>query len=192
MKDRRLTLEKHVGKRLLVEGILIDIHQPNQKNGYKYGLVFASVHLPNEKDQLDHVVIPVNKQFIMIHEPTRFKKYRFTALVESYTKINYLYGIAAHVKAYQLNNINTRRFDEMDTIYSPHLSYYIQNTLRRLDTSNLPININELSIIILNKKEGQREKYLNQLTMTLRKPTVTKAEILDKLYKKQRSGKPTY
>lgn len=183
MLDQRLTLEPFVGQRLFVEGVLIDINNPHKKNGYTYGLVFASVTLPNERMELDHVVIPVDKRFMAQHQPKLFTKYRFTALVDSYTKIKKIYGISAHVRAYQLNHINSKRFAQADLSVPTELSIYIQNKLRRFASSNLQLNVDELGRILSTKPEGERERYLNQLTMTLQKTSVTRADLLNELYK---------
>lgn len=182
--DQRSILEPHVGKRLFVEGILIDITSPNKKNHYTYGLVFASVNLPNENLELDHVVIPVKKDFTQLHDLKIYTKYGFSALVDTYEKTKSIEGIFVQAKAYQLNSINRNRFYEAAPLNGKPLSLYLQNRLRRLNQMNLPIDIDQLGTVLQKKAQGEREQYMGQLTTTLQKTNVTQANILDTLYLK--------
>lgn len=184
--DQRSILEPHVGKRVFVEGVLIDITTPNKKNHFTYGLVFASVNLPNEKLELDHVVIPVKKDFTQLHELKIYTKYGFSALVDTYEKTKNIEGVLVQAKAYQLNNINKNRFNESVPLHGKPLSIYIQNRLRRLSIMKLPIDIDQLGTVLQKKAQGEREQYIGQLTTTLQKTNVTQANILDTLYLKRR------
>lgn len=184
---RRLALAPYVGQRLYAEGILIDINKPNKKNGHTFGLVFASITLPNEKLELDHVVIPVTKAFINKQKPVIFTKYAFTACVSSYTKLSRLQGVLVNIDAYQLKDINAKRFDKISA-KKPKLSLFLENKLKKIDQHQYHhLNTHALRTILLKKNEGEREEYMMQLTLTLQKRSVTRADILNELYTSNRS-----
>ena len=179
---RREELAKYNNERLYVEGVLIDINQPNKKNSNRLGLVFGSVSLPNEKMELDHVVISVPDNFAERHELQLFKKYSFTALVGSYNKRKMIMGTPVQAKAYHLVDINHKRFEEIQPNQPEDLSRHLKNRLASIQRQGVSINMVELNRILRGKKEGEREKYLSTLSKTLTKTDVTHADILNTIY----------
>lgn len=181
--SRREELAQYNNERLYVEGVLIDINQPNKKNKYRTGLVFGSVSLPNENIELDHVVISVPDNFVEKHEMKLFNKYGFTALVGSYSKKKIILGTPVQAKAYHLVDINQNRLREIEGGKPEDLSRHLKNRLTSLHKRGVPIDMIELNRLLRDKKEGEREQYLNTLSITLTKKDITHADILNEIYK---------
>lgn len=179
---RREELAKYNNERLYVEGVLIDINQPNQKNHHKYGLVFGSVNLPNEEIEIDHVVIAVPESFMNKHDLSLYNKYGFTAKVGTYYKRKVILNTPANVRAYHLTDINARRFTELTKNKPDDLSRHLKNRIASLQKRGLPIDIGELNRILRSKNEGEREQYLNNITKTMSKSDISHADILNTIY----------
>lgn len=180
--SRREELSHYVNERLYVEGVLIDINKPNKKNQYRAGLVFGSVNLPNEKIELDHIVISVPESFIYKHELKIYNKYGFTAKVGTYTKRKYILGTPVHTKSHHLTDINQNRFAELEPKCPENLSRHIKNRLATFQRNNMPINMVELNKILRTLNEGERERYLSNIAMTTKRKDITHADILDSIY----------
>lgn len=180
--SKREELAPYNNERLYVEGVLIDITKPNKKNHHKAGLVFGSVYLPNEDIELDHIVIAVPETFTRNKEIELFNKYGFTAEVGSYYKKKNILGTLASVKAYHLQDINSRRFETIEPVVKSDLSRYLKNRLSSLHRRGVPVDMTELNYALREKKEGERELYLKKIMMTLNKKDVTHADIMNAIY----------
>lgn len=180
--SKREELAPFNNERLYVEGVLVDINAPNHKTHNQAGLVFASVLLPNEKIELDHVVISVPPSFIQKHNIELYGKYGFTAEVGSYYKRKYIMGIPAKTKAYHLQKINEYRFKTLEPQQPEDISRHLKNRLASLHRRNCPINIVELNYLLREMKEGERERTLQNITKAMTKKSVTHADIMNEIY----------
>lgn len=180
--SRREELSSYVNERLYVEGVLIDINKPNKKNQYRAGLVFGSVKLPNEKIELDHIVISVPESFIYKNELKVYNKYGFTAKVGTYTKRKHILGTSVHTKSHHLTDINQNRFKELEPLCPPELSRHIKNRLATFQRNEMPINMLEINRILRELNEGERERFLSSIAMTTKRKDITHADILDSIY----------
>lgn len=166
----RHELRPFVKQRVFVKGVLVDIRKPNQKNKNTYGLVFASIHLPNENIELDHAVIAVSQSFINKNDLKLYDIYEFTALVGTYDHSRYFKNLNVSVmtKAYQLTTINFKRFKPsyFEESLVNTLSLYLKNRVNQ--KSSLSIfkqTPEELTQTLLNlPNSGEREEYVNTLS----------------------------
>lgn len=107
--DTREVLRPYKKQRLGFEGVLIDIIEPNRRNGYNFGLVFASVYAPNEKIELDHAVIQMNMTDFKKAGLNLYERYYFTASIASYYKTAKILGAIALQENLMLQNINLNK-----------------------------------------------------------------------------------
>lgn len=180
--SNREELSNYVNERLYIEGVLIDINKPNKKNKFRAGLVFASVCLPNENIELDHIVIAVPESFIYKHELRIYDKYAFTAKVGTYSKRKYILGTPVNTKSHHLTDINQNRFKKIKPSCPEDLSRHIKNRLATFQKNQLPINMPEINRILRELNEGERERYLSNISMTTKRKDITHADILDSIY----------
>src|SRR5699024_10587238 len=136
----------------------------------------------NEDIEIDHVVISVAEKFAEKHGLKLFTKYGFTALVGSYNKRKIILGTPVQVKAYHLVDINQRRCEELEARRLSEHSGHVKYRLSSLHKRGVPIDMFELKRILREKKEGEREQYLNTLSTTLIRKNVTHADILNTIY----------
>ena len=132
--DTRNALSPYKGQRLSFEAVLVDITMPTKKNHYEYGLVFGAVYAPNECIELDHVVIAVNRGVFRHMNLELYKRYRFTAMVDSYKRANRICGTLAQTDVYMLCDMKSHRIREIET---SSLAQPTQFLLNRIETSLL-------------------------------------------------------
>lgn len=180
--SRRNELSDYINQNLYVKGVLIGIDKPNKKNHHQAGLIFGSVELPNEDIQLDHVVIAVPEKYINANDLQLYNVYGFTAKVGTYRKMKRIHGVNVSVKAYHLMDLNWRRFEELEPEVPKDLTRYLKNRMSALRRRNVPIDLDKVNEILATLKEGEREQYVQTITMTMSKNNVTHADIMNAIY----------
>lgn len=180
--SRREELSQFVNERLYVTGVLIDINKANKKNKYRTGLVFGSVYLPNEDIEIDHIVIAVPESFVVKNSLKLYDKYGFTAKVGTYNKQRYILNTPVSTKSHHLTEINQNRFEKLKPNKPEDVSRHIKNRLSSFHKNDVPINMSAINTVLRNLKEGERERYLNNISMTTRRKNVSHADILESIY----------
>lgn len=176
----RYQLAPYFNQRVCVRGVLIDIIAPSAKNKNKPGLVFASVRLPNEQIELDHVVIQVDNSFLNRTDIQLFKTYQFTAVVKKYFHNKYDHELKFTIMAenYQLVNINENRlktYNERNQAFSSYQKQRIEDIAQRQD---IPYSKEQaIDVLIELPNNGSREKWLDDIKRTYRKNTLSKRKI---------------
>lgn len=191
--DTREELRPYRNRKLRFEGVLIDVIQPNSQNklnSLTYGLVFGSVYAPNEKIELDHVVIKINKNAYHESNVHLFNRYRFTATVESYMKIVKIEGISAQTESYMLIRPNRIEVMEGSSLQQP--TRFVKNRIERITTCNTSgdHNTDELYAMIEQRKNnGDVEEFCEKYIRGLQPNKVTKLDMINTLYSKRHSHK---
>lgn len=185
-------------KRLGFEGVLIDIIEPNSRNGYSYGLIFGSVYAPNEHVEIDHAVIKVSKyDFNLITSYLNFecfKHYHFTAQIATYYKVAYFEGLSTKGEPYveakkenfMLQNLNAAK---IEPITEPHLTQPTIYVNRRIDnimlckTSPVRHTKEQLLGIVANlPNDGSVEHFINTYTQSYQYTKVSEYDLINTLY----------
>lgn len=174
----REILKPYVGTRHLCQGILIDLIEPNKRNRHKRSGVFASIYLPKLDIELDHSVIILPGKLKDIEDLELFKKYEFTIEVNTYTTTKIINNIKALGTKYQLTNISTTKFKQIDPMKPDDLSVYLNNRLIRFKYTERE----SLKKHILTLPEGQREAFIEKLTGRKQRRTLNKHNIIKELY----------
>lgn len=179
----RYELAPYDKQRLCVYGILIDTIPASRRTKNKTGLVFASVHLPNEGIELDHIVIAVPKSFIATHKLELYSCYKFTAVVSKYyhNKIHPELRRKIMTENYQLTDLNENKFSKVDSYLDDNdLTIYQENRIITLsERDDIPYNEDLLLDIIKNlPNNGQREMRIEQMKENYQKNQQTKQEII--------------
>lgn len=183
---RRKALEKYKNNRLRFEGVLCDIIQPNKRNGYTYGLVFASLYAIHEDIELDHVVIKSDNLRFDI-EPKLFNRYQFTAKIDSYYKIGKIIGIPVQKEHFMLTEIKRLKVSPNTKLEQP--TKYVQRRIKNIMASKniKPIHSYNEIINIISKmtNDGSVEKFINQYSQIHQHRSFGKYDVINKLYKKE-------
>lgn len=166
--DTRDALRPYKHQRLSFEGVLVDITLPTKKNHHEYGLVFGSVYAPNECIELDHVVITCNKATFNRARLELYKRYKFTAMVDSYKRANRIAGTLAQTEVFMLTDIKAHRINEIETSRLTQPSLFVLN---RIQTSMLcetrPVAHTEEELLTLALREpndGSVERFIDAYT----------------------------
>lgn len=184
--DTREVLRPYKNKRIGFEGVLIHVIQPNRKNAHTYGLVFASVYAPNEKIELDHAVIKVDKRSYSQTDIELFKRYYFTAEIAMYHKTAYILGIAAKQENFMLTHINMYKVQEVETSSVEQPTLYVMNRINNVmncKTREVRHTEEELIKIVFDTpNDGSVEKFIDNYTLTYQNKKLNKHEVVETLY----------
>lgn len=184
--ERREILRPYKRQRLGFEGVLINILEPNRKNGFTYGLVFASVYSPKVNIELDHVVIKVTVPEFNYVEFELFKRYYFTAEVAPYYKTGYVLGIAAKRECFMLQNINISKVRQIATSQMSQPTLYVTTRIKNvlLCKSQHPRHTEDelLEIVKNTPNDGSVERFINEYTKSYQQKKITKHEVVETLY----------
>jgi len=184
--DKRELLRPYKGQRLGFEGVLIEILQPNARNDYTYGLVFASVYAPTVQIELDHVVIRINRGEYNTLNLERYTRYYFTARVTKYYKTVHVLNTPVVQENYMLERINTNKMVQLSTSQLTQPTVYTMNRIQNVLLSKVikPQHTEEqlLDIVTGLPNDGKVEQFIDQYTDRYRNVTMNKSEIIDALY----------
>lgn len=168
--DKRSALQPYKKQRLLFEGVLVHAIEPNKKNGYTYGLVFASVYAPNEDIELDHVVIQMDKGSFKLNRFTLFKRYEFTAKVTTYWKPGPIMGVLVQQECCMLEQINVNKIHMIEESQLTQPTLYIRNRVRNILASkceDVQVRYTEtqlFDILTTTPNDGSVEEFMNVYT----------------------------
>ncbi|MGC6589066.1 hypothetical protein ACPV3A_29495 [Paenibacillus sp. Dod16] len=183
--DTREELRPYRNRKLGLEGVLIDVIQPNVQNKQTYGLVFGSVYAPNERIELDHVVIKVNKYAYEASNVKLFKRYRFTAFVESYWKVKKIEGIEALTECYMLIRPHVIEVMENSNLQQP--TQFVKSRVEsfmKYKTSCIHHTEAELFEMISHlKNNGDVEEFIGTYARRYQHKKVTQHDIINTIYR---------
>lgn len=183
--DTREVLRPYKKQRLGFEGVLIDIIEPNRRNGYTFGLVFASVYAPNEKIELDHSVIKMDLADFKKANLNLYGRYYFTAAIASYYKTAKILGAIALQENFMLENINLNKLREQPetelTQPTKHVMTRIDNIM--LCKGELHHTKEDLLTAVMNTpNDGSVERFINDCTSYYQQAFVNGRDIERTLY----------
>ncbi|WP_145142136.1 hypothetical protein [Paenibacillus sp. Y412MC10] len=182
--DTREELRAYRNRKLGFEGVLIDVTQPNAQNKQTYGLVFGSVYAPNEKIELDHVVIKVDKYAYQASKVELFNRYRFTAFIESYRKFKRIEGITAQTESYMLVRPHIIEVMVSSSLQQP--TQFVKSRIERVltcKTSVIQHTEAELYEMISNlRNDGDVEEFIGSYTRSHQHKKVTRHDIINTIY----------
>ncbi|OMF76675.1 hypothetical protein [Paenibacillus glucanolyticus] len=183
--DTREELRPYRNRKLGLEGVLIDVIEPNAQNKQTYGLVFGSVYAPNERIELDHAVIKVNKYAYQASNVKLFNRYRFTAFVESYRKVKKIEGIEALSECYMLVRPHIIEVMENSNLQQP--TQFVKSRIECImmcKSSCIQHNEAELYEMISNlKNDGDVEEFIGNYTRRYQHKKVTQHDIRYTIYR---------
>lgn len=190
--DTREGLRPYKKQRLGFEGVLVDIIKPSSRNGYTYGLVFGSVYAPNEKIELNHVVIKVNKGAIGEMKVKvgieLFKRYSFTARIDSYVKTAKFSNIAAKKEAFMLADIKPHKIKQVELSHMEQPTNYVMDRIRNvlLCKSREVLHTEEELINMVRDipNDGSVEKFIDEFTSSYQLTKITMHDVVDVIYGK--------
>ena len=183
--DTREVLRPYKKQRLGFEGVLIDIKKPNRRNGYNYGLVFASVYAPNERIELDHVVIEMGIGDFREAGFKRFTRYYFTATIASYYKVADIMGISAERENFMLIDINVNKLREAPISRMKQPTMYVTSRIDSimLCKGQLYYTEDELISTVFNKpNNGSVERFINHATEIHQQSALNRQDMIKALY----------
>lgn len=183
--ERREALRPYKHQRLGFEGVFIHVIPPMKRNGYKYGLVFASVYAPNEQIEIDHVVIQMNPAEYHACDLELFSRYYFTAEVGTYFKTGFIMGTIAQQEYFMLKDINTHRLEKIESSHMTQPTAYvrarIKTTLRCKTTPPMHTEKQLLEIVTNLPNDGSVERFINEYTQLYQHERYTKHDIIQML-----------
>lgn len=198
--DKRELLRPYKKQRLGFEGVLIHIIQPNKKNNMTYGLVFASLYAPNEGIELDHAVIEMeratyNQINIKPYTPGSpsprldcFKRYTFTAKVNSYYKTGRIIGTPVQQECFMLQDINPLRLKITDESQLIQPTLYTQTRinnvmLSKTDVAKVRYTEDQLNEIVTTMpNDGTVEEFISVYTRSHHASKFDAFDIIDIVY----------
>lgn len=184
--DKREILRPYRGQRLGFEGVLIDIVKPNPRNKYAYSLVFASLYAPEEKIELDHVVISITKaEFNTIHLEL-YTRYYFTAEVTKYFKTVHILGTPVKQENFMLDRLNIYKMVERTTSDLNQPTIYTMNRIQNVLLSKViePEHNEEELLQIINDipNDGKVEQFIEEYNKRYQNVALNKLDMIDALY----------
>lgn len=182
--DKRDELSQYNRQRLTFEGVLVDVIQPNSRNGYTYGLVFGSIYAIHKHFQIDHVVIKMSALDYSKTELNLFKRYVFSAEVAKYEKVGLVLGVFALRERYMIQNINTYKIqEEEESATEQPTKYVMQRVNNILESPGNTHDENELIQSILSEpNDGSVERLLDVYTKSLQRKPINDTEMIRILY----------
>lgn len=183
--ERRSILEPYLHQRLGFEGVPIDIIEPNRKNRFTYGVIFASVtHTENPNIELDHTVIQVTVDDFEKLKIEPYKRYKFTAVVKSYTKTERILGIPAVCKYYMLADINPKKFTKIEETVIKQPSIYVKSRIDSILENENNVYTKEQLIDIVKRipNDGSVERFINNYTTSFQRVQYNMKDIESILY----------
>lgn len=184
--DTREELRPYKKQRLGFEGVLINITEPNRRNGFTYGLIFASIYAPNEKIELDHAVIMIDKaQYAKINVQL-FKRYKFTAQVALYHKTVNVLGVSALQENFMLQRININKIEEIQESALSQPTRFVMTRINNMMMSkagNLQHTTEQLLEIVENTaNDGSVERFITECTQAYQRKKINRSDMIDVLY----------
>lgn len=183
--DTREVLRPYKKQRLGFEGVLVDIIAPNKRNGHAFGLVFASVYAPNERIELDHVVIQMDKASFKKAELILFTRYYFTASIASYFKPTSIIGAVALQENFMLQDINLNKLREVPVSHMPQPTKYVLTRIHNILLCKGELRHTEEDLIhavFQTPNDGSVEKFINDCTKSYQQTHVNRRELEETLY----------
>jgi hypothetical protein len=183
--DTRAVLRPYKKQRLGFEGVLVDIVAPNKRNGHAYGLVFASVYAPNEKIELDHVVIQMDKVSFRKADLNLFTRYYFTASIAAYYKPTYIMGAVALQENFMLQNINLNKLRELHESQMHQPTMYVISRINNILLCKGELRHTEddlVKAVFHMPNNGSVEKFINECTKSYQQTHVDRRELEETLY----------
>lgn len=186
--EKREVLRPYKKQRLAFEGVLINIIQPNKKNSYLYGLVFASLYAANENIQLDHAVIEMDKASFAKSKLEMFKRYRFTAQVGVYQKTGPILGVPVLQECFMLQYINAAKITEETESQIEQPTVYTQTRIQNIlhsksKTAQLRYTREQLiEIVTTMPNDGSVEQFMCVYTRSHQVVKVDSSEIIRTVY----------
>lgn len=184
--EQRNVLSPYLNQRLGFEGVPIGFIEPNRKNKYTYGVIFASVTHVNgdRKIELDHTVIKMTVEQYDKLKLELYQRYKFTAVIQTYNKTERVMGIPAIRKHYMLADINTRKVEPLSETAVIQPSIYVETRINSIvENENCLYTKDELIDIIKRiPNDGSVEHFVNNYTSTFQKVEYNADDIKSILY----------
>ncbi|MGX1266720.1 hypothetical protein RKD55_004664 [Rossellomorea marisflavi] len=183
--DTREVLRPYKKQRLGFEGVLVDILEPNKRNGHAYGLVFASVYAASEKIELDHVVIQMDKVSFRKAELRLYTRYYFTAKIDSYYKAVSIIGVVALQENFMLQHINLNKLREMPESNLKQPTTYVMTRIHNmmLCKGELYHTKDELvRQVLMTSNDGSVEQFIDECTASYQQSVVNRRDLEEALY----------
>lgn len=184
--DKREVLRPYKKQRLGFEGVLVHIMQPNKRNGYTFGLVFASVYAPNEQIEIDHVVIEMDRASFGLTRLELFKRYGFTAKVSAYQKAGPILGILVQQECFMLEKINPKKMVELEESKIPQPTEYIKTRIKNVMLcKHTPVEHTEEELVTMVQNmpnDGRVEEFMNEYTRRYQGKKVDSFDIIQAIY----------
>lgn len=183
--DTREVLRPYKKQRLGFEGVLVDILEPNRRNGHAYGLVFASVYAASEKIELDHVVIQMDKVSFKKAELSLYTRYYFTARIDSYYKAVNIIGVVALQENFMLQHINLNKLREMPESQMDQPTMYVMSRIHNIMLCKGELYHTEEELIdkVFNTpNDGSIEQFIDECTSSYQQTVVNRRDLEEALY----------
>lgn len=183
--DTREVLRPYKKQRLGFEGVLIDILEPNRRNGYTYGLVFASVFAPNEKIELDHAVIQMDIADYKKAKLNLYTRYYFTAGIASYYKATNIMGVIAQQENFMLQNITLHKLREEPESQMTQPTMYVMKRINNIMLCKGDVRHTEgelVETVFHTDNDGSVEQFINECTESYQQANVNRREMEETLY----------
>lgn len=183
----RKALAPYKHKRLAFEGVLIHIIEPSKKNKFTYGLVFGSVYAFNENIEIDHAVIKMEQTVFETLNFELYKRYHFTAEIQSYYKTERIIGILAKREYFMLTKINAYKIKPLDYSHLTQPTLYVRNRIQNISVSKTiePPHTKEELYELIEKlpNDGSIEKFIDNYTKCIQHKKLSSYDIIDALYR---------
>ncbi|WP_454101533.1 hypothetical protein [Metabacillus sp. SLBN-84] len=163
----------------------MDIFEPNRRNGYTYGLVFASVYAPNEKIELDHAVIKMAVVDFKKASVNLYTRYYFTAEIASYYRPTKILGIMAEQEKFMLQEIRVHKLREAAESKMLQPTMYVINRIQNiLLFKGEPRHTEDelMDIVYSTPNDGSVERFINEYTSSCQRVSINKLDLLETLY----------
>lgn len=183
--DTREALRPYSKQRLAFEGVLVDVIKPKRRNGYTYGLVFASVYAPHENIELDHAVIQMEMPKFHKSNMSLGKRYHFTAYIGMYLKPARILGAYVHQENFMLQHLNLYKLREKPESQMVQPTMYVLNSINNLMMCRQNTRYTEGGLVarVLDMpNDGSVETFIDDLTGKHQQSKVNVHDINDTLY----------
>lgn len=183
--DTREVLRPYKKQRLGFEGVLVDILEPNRRNGYAYGLVFASVFAPNEGIELDHVVIQMDRVCFKKADLSLYTRYYFTARIDSYYKTVNIIGVVALQENFMLQHINLNKLREIPESKMDQPTMYVMARINNIMLCKGELRHTEEELVekVFNTpNDGSVEQFIDECTGSYQQTVVNRRDMEEALY----------
>ncbi|MCC2248955.1 hypothetical protein JUJ52_03150 [Virgibacillus sp. AGTR] len=183
--DTREVLRPYKKQRLGFEGVLVDVMEPNRRNGHTYGLVFGSIYAPNENIELDHAVIQMDIADFKKAKLNLYTRYYFTAEITSYYKATNIMGVIAQRENFMLQNISILKLREMPDSNITQPTMYVMKRIHNIMLCKGKLRHTEeelIKTVFHTPNDGSVERFINECTGSYQQVSMNKHNMEEILY----------